>query len=331
MSTASSLLLLRDQGAGEGFARRAGRDAPGLGRIDLLTLQINVGKLCNQTCVHCHVGAGPHRKEIMTRETADRILKWLAASRVPAVDFTGGAPELNPNFRRLVEGARALGRRVMVRCNLTVIFEPGMEGLVDFYRGQRVELICSLPCYLEENVDAQRGEGVFEKSVEALRRLNAAGFGPPGDLLLKLVYNPLGDYLPPPQADLEADYRRELGRRYGIRFNELFTLANMPISRFAGLLKKGGRLGAYMRLLREAYNPDTLPGLMCRHLISVGWEGSLYDCDFNQMLEMALANGRPLKLWDVTPAQLIGRGILLGEHCYGCTAGAGSSCGGALA
>jgi len=325
----SSLLSIsRERG---GFARRAREDAPRLDRLALATLQVNVGKLCNQTCAHCHVGAGPHRREIMTAGTAERVLAWLAATSIPAVDITGGAPELCPSFRRLAAACRGMGRRVMVRHNLTVMFEPGQEDLPAFFRAQGVELVCSLPCYLEENVDAQRGRGVFEKSIEALRRLNAAGYGPPGGLPLQLVYNPVGEHLPPPQEALEADYRRELGARYGIRFHSLFTLANMPITRFASHLKRTGRAESYMELLRGAYNPATLPGLMCRHLISVGWEGTLYDCDFNQMLGMALANGRPLKLWDLRPSDLLGREILTGEHCYGCTAGAGSSCGGALA
>jgi len=312
------------------FGQRIRQDAVRLDRTSLTTLQINVGKFCNQTCEHCHVGAGPHRKEIMTGETAGRVIEWLAASRVPAVDITGGAPELNPSFRRIVESSRALGRRVMVRNNLTVIFEPGMGWLPEFFRDQGVELICSLPCYLEENVDTQRGEGVYEKSIRALKMLNGAGFGPPGELVLNLVYNPVGAHLPPPQKALEEDYRRELGERHGIRFNELFTITNMPISRYASYLKVIGKMDSYMNLLRSSYNPETLPGLMCRNLISVGWDGTIYDCDFNQMLDMAVGNGRPLKLWEAAPEDLIDRDIATGDHCYGCTAGTGSSCGGAL-
>ena len=313
------------------FIDRIRGDAANLDRTELSTLQINVGKYCNQKCAHCHVGAGPHRREIMTEETASRIIEWLEDSQIPNVDITGGAPELNPHFRRIVTRARSKGRNVMVRCNLTVVYEPGEEDLIDFYRENRVELICSLPCYLEENVNAQRGDGVFEKSIRALRDLNEAGFGPPGDLPLNLVYNPVDDHLPPPQEALEADYKRELLRRYGIRFHRLYTITNMPITRFASYLKVTGKLDSYMATLREAYNPGTLPGLMCRSLISVGWDGVLYDCDFNQMLDMSLGNGTPLKLWDVAPADLLGREILLGDHCFGCTAGAGSSCGGALA
>ena len=318
------------KGAGH-FKERVRRDAPHLDRTELTTLQINVGKYCNQTCAHCHVGAGPHRKEIMTEETASRIIEWLEGAQIPTIDITGGAPELNPHFRRIVAAARRRGRRVMVRSNLSVVFEPGEEDLIDFYRANRVELVCSLPCYLEENVDAQRGDGVFEKSIRALQELNKAGFGPPGDLALNLVYNPVDDNLPPPQEALEADYKRELLRRYGIRFHHLYTITNMPITRFAGFLKSRGKLESYMARLREAYNPETLSSLMCRNLISVGWDGVLYDCDFNQMIGMSLGNGAPLKLWDVTPDDLLGREILLADHCFGCTAGAGSSCKGALA
>ena len=312
------------------FIDRIREDASLLDRTELTTLQINVGKYCNQKCAHCHVGAGPHRKEIMTEETASRIIEWLEDTQIPTVDITGGAPELNDHFRRIVTSARLKGRHVMVRCNLTVVYEPGQEDLIDFYRENRVELICSLPCYLEDNVDAQRGDGVFEKSIRALRDLNEEGFGPPGELELNLVYNPVDDNLPPPQEALEADYKRELLERYGIRFHHLYTITNMPITRFASYLKVNGKLDSYMATLREAYNPETLPGLMCRNLISVGWDGVLYDCDFNQMLDMSLGNGTPLKLWDISPEDLLGREILLGDHCFGCTAGAGSSCGGAL-
>ncbi len=327
---ASISLPLSSNGAVR-FMDRIREDAPRLERTELSTLQVNVGKYCDQTCAHCHVGAGPHRKEIMTEETASRIIEWLEETSIPNVDITGGAPELNAQFRRLVASARRKGRHVMVRCNLTVVYEPGQGDLIDFYRENRVELICSLPCYLEENVNTQRGDGVFEKSIRALQDMNEAGFGPPGDLALNLVYNPVDDNLPPPQEALEADYKRELLRRYGIRFHQLYTITNMPIARFAGYLKANGKLDSYMDTLREAYNSETLPGLMCRNLISVGWDGVLYDCDFNQMLNMSLGNGRPLRLWDVAPAELLGREILLDDHCFGCTAGAGSSCGGSLA
>ncbi|MBT3351325.1 MAG: radical SAM/Cys-rich domain protein [Nitrospinaceae bacterium] len=331
METSAALPTIETGERNTHFQTRIAEDAGRLDRTSLGTLQVNVGKFCNQTCEHCHVGAGPHRKEIMTSNTAGRILDWLASSDIETVDITGGAPELNPNFRQIVETARALGRHVMIRCNLSVIFEPDMEWLPAFYREQGVELICSLPCYLEENVDSQRGEGVYEKSIRALLALNEVGFGPPGELTLNLVYNPVGAHLPPPQKELEEDYRRELGERYGIRFNELFTITNMPISRFYSYLKISGQAESYMNMLRTSYNPDTLPGLMCRNLISVAWDGTLFDCDFNQMLDMSLGNGTPLKLWDTLPENLIGRDILTGNHCFGCTAGTGSSCGGALA
>ena len=331
METSAALPTIETGERNTHFQTRIAEDAGRLDRTSLGTLQVNVGKFCNQTCEHCHVGAGPHRKEIMTSNTAGRILDWLASSDIETVDITGGAPELNPNFRQIVETARALGRHVMIRCNLSVIFEPDMEWLPAFYREQGVELICSLPCYLEENVDSQRGEGVYEKSIRALLALNEVGFGPPGELTLNLVYNPVGAHLPPPQKELEEDYRRELGERYGIRFNELFTITNMPISRFYSYLKISGQAESYMNMLRTSYNPDTIPGLMCRNLISVAWDGTLFDCDFNQMLDMSLGNGTPLKLWDTLPENLIGRDILTGNHCFGCTAGTGSSCGGALA
>lgn len=301
------------------------------------TLQVNVGKLCNQACHHCHVDAGPKRTEIMTRGTAERIIAVLAQSpATAAVDLTGGAPELNPHFGFLVEQARALGRRVLVRCNLTVLFVPGMEHLPRFYRDHAVELICSLPCYTAENVDQQRGRGVFDRSIEALQRLNAAGYGLSGSpLTLNLVYNPLGAFLPPPQATLEARYREELERAFGIRFHHLFTITNMPIKRFAEQLQRWGKYDDYMGLLVNHFNPHTVAGLMCRSLLSVGWDGTLYDCDFNQMLELPLRSRdgarRPLTVWDVSGLDaLAGTPITTASHCFGCTAGAGSSCGGAL-
>ena len=294
------------------------------------TLQINVGKQCNQACRHCHVDAGPHRTEAMTRKTVDRVLSFLAASPIPTVDITGGAPEVNPSFRYLVRRARELGRRVMVRCNLTVILEPGQEDLPEFYREHEVELVCSLPCYLEENVDEQRGRGVFVKSVKTLRTLNRLGYGQmETGLLLHLVYNPVGATLPPAQAELQADYQAELWTRYGIRFNRLYTIANMPIHRFADYLKRQGNYGAYMRTLQGGFNPGTVAGLMCRSQISVDWQGNLYDCDFNQMLDLH-PDGGPRKIWEVSPEDLVGRRVRVADHCYGCTAGAGSSCGGEL-
>lgn len=298
------------------------------------TLQINVGKLCNQACHHCHVDAGPRRTEIMALATAERVLELLAASpTIETVDLTGGAPELNPHFRLLVERARALGRSVIVRCNLTVLFEPGMDGLVDFYRENQVELVCSMPCYRAENVEAQRGKGVFAKSIAALRRLNDAGYG--RGLRLDLVYNPVGPFLPPSQVELEAHYRDELGRGFGIDFNHLLTITNMPIQRFAHQLHQWGKYSEYMGLLVNHFNPATVDGLMCRRLVSVGWDGLLYDCDFNQMLEMPIlaSEGRaPLTIWDCDDlGSLAGASIRSGAHCFGCTAGAGSSCGGTLA
>ena len=303
-----------------------------LSRKSPTTLQVNVGKLCNQACHHCHVDAGPRRTERMTRETAERVVEVIAASaRVETVDITGGAPELNPNFAMLVERARALGRKVIVRCNLTVTLEPGMEWLVEFYRRAGVELVCSLPCYTAENTDRQRGAGVFDKSIAAMRQLNAAGFGR-GELRLDLVYNPIGASLPPPQAELEGQYREELTRNFGVVFDRLLTITNMPIARFANQLNSTGSHSAYMSLLVNHFNPATVDALMCRDLVSVGWDGRLYDCDFNQMLEIPLGGKADSTIWDVDDVgTLAGARIATGSHCFGCTAGAGSSCGGAIA
>ena len=314
-------------------ALRRDRLAP-LRRLTPHTLQVNVGKLCNQACHHCHVDAGPKRTEVMTRATAERVADLLEASAgIRAVDVTGGAPELNPNFSYIVERARAAGRGVMVRCNLTVIFVPGMESLAEFYRANRVHLVCSLPCYTAENVEKQRGRGVFEKSIEALRLLNRIGYAR-GDLVLDLVYNPVGPVLPPPQPQLEAEYREQLGKNFGITFNHLLTITNMPISRFAQQLHQWGRYTDYMGLLVNHFNPATVAGLMCRTLVSVGWDGRLYDCDFNQMLEIPLGavdEGKPLTIWDIDDVgRLAEAPIATGAHCFGCTAGAGSSCSGAL-
>ncbi len=310
-----------------------------LRREPVQTLQVNVGKLCNQACHHCHVDAGPKRTEIMTRPTAERVIALLAASPgVETIDLTGGAPELNPHFAFLVEQARALGRQVIVRCNLTVLFVSGMEHLPQFYRDQGVQLICSLPCYTAENVDGQRGQGVFQRSIEALQLLNRLGYGCAGSpLTLNLVYNPLGAFLPPPQPALETRYREELGRLFGIEFHHLFTITNMPIRRFADQLQRWGKYDEYMGLLVNHFNPQTLPGLMCRSLVSVGWEGTLYDCDFNQMLELPIRSWggpvtRPLTVCDVACLdEVAGLEIRTAAHCFGCTAGAGSSCGGVLA
>ncbi len=295
------------------------------------TIQVNVGKLCNQACHHCHVDAGPRRTERMTCATAERVIDLLAASGgVETLDVTGGAPELNENFAMIVKRARALGRKVIVRCNLTVTLEPGMEWLIDFYRRAGVELVCSLPCYTAENTDRQRGTGVFDKSIAALKNLNAAGFGR-GELRLDLVYNPIGASLPPPQVELEAQYRDELARNFGIVFDRLLTITNMPIARFANQLNGTGSHSAYMSLLVNHFNPATVDALMCRDLVSVGWDGRLYDCDFNQMLEIPLGAGAAT-IWDIEDVGAIaGTRIATGSHCFGCTAGAGSSCGGAIA
>ncbi|MCI0455821.1 MAG: arsenosugar biosynthesis radical SAM protein ArsS [Gemmataceae bacterium] len=278
-------------------------------------LQVNVGKLCNQTCRHCHVDAGPDRREVMSRETMQACLDVLARTDIPTLDITGGAPEMNPHFRWLVCEARALGRRVIDRCNLTLLLAPGFEGLPEFLAQQQVEVVASLPCYLPQNTDAQRGEGVFEKSVRALRRLNEVSYGEPGSgLTLTLVYNPVGASLPPPQAALEAAYRRELHERYGIVFNQLFTITNMPISRFLDDLLRTGQLEPYMQRLIDAFNPATAAGLMCRTTLSVGWDGRLYDCDFNQMLDLGLLQGSPQHIREFDERRLVGRRTVTGQQ-----------------
>jgi radical SAM/Cys-rich protein len=299
------------------------------GRTEIL--QINVGKVCNLTCNHCHVNAGPKRREIMTRETADRVLAWLADTDIPTIDITGGAPEMIPDFRYLVGRVHALGRHVIDRCNLTILIEPGYETLAQFLASNEVEIIASLPCYSMSNVDTQRGDGVFDDSIKALRLLNSLHYGLDSKLPLHLVYNPVGDFLPGPQAELEADYKRELRDNFGIVFNRLFTITNMPIARFAAWLRQNNKLDSYMELLASSFNPSTVSSLMCHNTISIGWRGEVYDCDFNQMLDLQWRNGRPLYLWDIDPANIEGREILTGDHCFGCTAGCGSSCGGALA
>jgi radical SAM/Cys-rich protein len=294
-------------------------------------LQVNVGKLCNQTCRHCHVDAGPDRREVMSRETMQDCLDVLARTDIPTLDITGGAPELNPHFRWLVGEARHLGRHMIDRCNLTILLGPGYQDLPEFLAGQRVEVVASLPCYLPENTDAQRGNGVFDKSITALRRLNAVGYGQPDSgLVLTLVYNPLGPSLPPPQVALEAAYRRELKARYGVVFNRLYTITNMPISRFLDDLLQHGRYDQYMQKLIEAYNPAAAEGVMCRTTLSVGWDGRLYDCDFNQMLDLRLATGLPRHIRDFDFTQMEHRPIVTGQHCYACTAGCGSGCQGAV-
>ena len=300
-------------------------------RID--TLQVNVGKLCNQTCTHCHVDAGPTRTEVMTRETAEAVLDVVRRyPELRTVDITGGAPEMNPHFEYLVERCRAMGRHVMDRCNLTVFFVRGKQHLPQFLAGHQVEVIASLPCYLEENVDQQRGKGVYSRSIEALQQLNTLGYGMEGaGLVLNLVYNPLGPKLPPPQAGLEADYRDELAKRFGIRFNRLYTIANMPINRFLDDLHRSGQYDMYMERLVASFNPGSVDGLMCRNLISVNWDGRLSDCDFNQMLDLPVDGAAPRTIHEFDLALLARRLVVTGLHCYGCTAGAGSSCAGAIA
>ncbi len=305
-----------------------------LRRVRARVLQINVGKLCNLTCGHCHVNAGPKRKEIMTRETVDRVLDWLEQTDIPVVDLTGGAPEMIPDFRYLVErlGAMTPRRHVMDRCNLTILLDPAQDGLAEFLAGQRVEIVASMPCYSPANVDAQRGDGVFDASIRALQLLNRLGYGRGGSLPLHLVYNPLGASLPGPQAELEADYKRELRAHFGIVFDGLYTITNVPVSRFASYLRNHGQFQGYLDLLVESFNPQTVAGLMCRDTINVSWTGEVFDCDFNQMLKMQWrGEGRGLFLWDIDPGMVENREILTGDHCFACTAGAGSSCGGALA
>lgn len=297
----------------------------------ITVFQINVGKLCNQTCRHCHVDAGPDRIETMSRETAAQCLAALAQTDIPTVDITGGAPELNPNFRWLVEQARGLGRHVMDRCNLSVLLLPSQADLAEFLAGHRVEIIASLPSYRAGQTDAQRGEGVFDKSLEGLRLLNRFGYGRPGSgLALNLVYNPAGAFLPPRQEAIEAQFKKELRARHGIEFNRLYTITNMPISRFLEFLIESGNYDQYMTRLANAFNPIAAAGVMCRHTLSVGWDGRLYDCDFNQMLELPVDHEAPSHIRDFNPTQLHHRRIVTHNHCYGCTAGAGSSCAGAV-
>jgi radical SAM/Cys-rich protein len=308
-------------------------DFPPIARGRTDTLQVNLGYRCNQACLHCHVNAGPTRTEAMSPETLRTVVAWLERHRPALLDITGGAPELHPQFRALVIEARGLGLRVMDRCNLTILSEPGQESLAEFLAAQQVEITASLPCYTEELVDRQRGAGVYERSIAGLQRLNALGYAQPGrGLTLNLVYNPQGPKLPPAQAGLEADYKRELGTRHGIAFDHLFTLANMPIQRFGSTLISRGEFAPYMALLKSSYRPENLDGVMCRSLLSVDWQGFVHDCDFNQMLGIPIVvDGRPrVKLADLLDRDLDGQPIAVADHCWGCTAGQGSSCGGAL-
>ncbi len=306
-----------------------------LRRSDLEILQLNLGRLCNLTCIHCHVSAGPRRKEIITPETVDRILEWYGRHPVPTVDLTGGAPEMAPEFRRLVTRIREIrpDARIIDRCNLVILNEPGFEWVGPFLEENEIEIVASMPCYSPDNVDAQRGNGVFDRSIEALQELNRRGFGTGHDRKrLDLVYNPNGAKLPPAQDELEEDYKRELRNHFDIRFDRLITITNLPIARFARWLSREGLYEDYLQTLRDAFNPATVDHLMCRDTLSVGWRGEIFDCDFNQMLDMQLEGeeGQRLFLWDVSPAMLKGRRIATGDHCFGCTAGAGSSCGGSL-
>jgi radical SAM/Cys-rich protein len=305
---------------------------PALRRARLETLQVNLGYKCNQSCLHCHVNAGPARTEMMRRETIADVLVFLQISKAKSLDLTGGAPELNPHFRELVTRARELGVRVIDRCNLTILEEAGQEDLASFLAKNQVEITASLPCYTEELVDRQRGKGVYEKSVRGLQRLNALGYGDEGSgLVLNLVYNPQGPSLPPAQDKLQADYKRVLGETFGVRFNHLYTLANMPIQRFGSTLISKGQFNEYMALLHGAHRDENLEQVMCRTLISVDWQGNVYDCDFNQMLDLPLGGKKPVQLSDLIGRDLEGTPIAVRDHCYGCTAGQGSSCGGALA
>lgn len=298
-------------------------------------LQINVGKLCNLTCVHCHVNAGPKRKEIITGETIDKILEWYEKTDIPTLDLTGGTPEMIPDFKRLVKAVRNFDqpRKVMDRLNATIINEPGYEWVAEFLAEHKVEIIASMPCYEPENVNEQRGDGVFDSSIKAFQKLNELGYGRDPELTLNFVYNPNGGFLPPAQEKLEADYKREMKEHFDIDFHRLFCIANMPIARFASYLKRNGELQDYMQLLRESFNPSTVPGLMCRNTINVSWEGDIYDCDFNQMMKLPITENSSrdaMKLWDVNIDTFTQKPILTGNHCYGCTAGSGSSCGGSL-
>ncbi len=311
--------------------RQYGFPAIRRGRVE--TLQVNLGYRCNQSCLHCHVNAGPNRTEMMSRETIADVLAYLSVAGVRRLDLTGGAPELNPHFRNLVLRASELGVHVMDRCNLTILEESGQEGLAEFLAGQRVEVIASLPCYLEDNVDRQRGKGVFKRSLRGLARLNSLGYGHEGSgLELNLVYNPQGPILPPAQDALEAAYKRILHAEHGIVFNRLYTLANMPIQRFGSTLVSKGGFDAYMALLRAAHRDENLGSVMCRTLVSVDWQGTVYDCDFNQMLGLPLVvEGRArTQLSELIGRDVEGNSIVVRDHCYGCTAGQGSSCGGAL-
>nr|BDT29296.1 arsenosugar biosynthesis radical SAM protein ArsS [Bacteriovorax sp. HI3] len=314
------------------FAKKIRDHKIDLKRSAIETLQINVGKLCNQACHHCHVEAGPLRTEIMSEATVDRIIALIEKTpTLKTIDLTGGAPELNPSFKKLVLFARSRNLEVIDRCNLTVFYEKGQEDLPQFLKDNKIHVIASLPCYTKDNVDKQRGRGVFDKSVEALKLLNSLGYGVPGTgLALDLVYNPGGAFLPGAQEKLQADYKKELKHYFNIEFNNLFTITNMPIKRFLDDLNRQGKYESYMELLVNNFNPKAADSVMCKTLVSIGWDGQVYDCDFNQMLELPAA-AKKITLWDFENFnEFVEKTIALGDHCYGCTAGAGSSCGGAL-
>lgn len=310
-------------------------DFPPIRRNTLEILQVNLGYLCNQSCLHCHVAAGPNRKELMSRETIEHLLPILEIPSVHTLDLTGGAPEMNPIFQEIVLEARSLNVKVIDRCNLTILLEPGFENLAQFLAENEVQIVASLPCYLEQNVDGQRGKGVYQKSIDAMRLLNSLGYGQDGsNLTMTLVYNPIGPYLPPPQKDLESEYKSYLYDHFGIVFNQLFTITNMPIARFGSTLISKGEFENYMNLLKDAFSAANLAGLMCRNLLSVDWQGYVYDCDFNQMLNMNITSpdsNEPLHIRDIVVNTLSNIPVNIADHCYGCTAGQGSSCGGALA
>jgi radical SAM/Cys-rich protein len=315
------------------FAERLQLGGQSLRRYGVDVLQVNLGRYCNLACIHCHVESGPTRKEMMSRENVDAVLQFLGRTRISTLDITGGAPELHPDFDDLVKSVHRLGTHVIDRCNLTVIFEPGKDYLPEFFKAYGVELVCSLPCYSQENVDKQRGKGTFDASIRALQLLNEIGYGQTGtDLVLNLVYNPVGPHLPPPQDKLEQDYKGMLSKQFNITFNHLYCLTNMPITRYATHLKLRGEYTRYKELLESNFNAASLDQVMCRKLISVGWNGLVYDCDFNQMLEMPMLDehGKPLHIASLELDQVSTREIAVGDHCYACTAGAGSSCGGAL-
>ncbi len=327
------LRVLADTGspAFDEVLRRHGLPALETGPIEIL--QVNVGKLCNQTCAHCHVDAGPDRKEIMTRETAEQVIELLRRHPIPTLDITGGAPELNPNFRWMVREAFRLGRHVIDRCNLTVLLIKAQRDLAEFLAAHKVEVIASLPSFRKNGTDAQRGDGVFDKSIQALRMLNALGYGDGNGngLKLGLVHNPVGAFLPGNQASLERDYKRELDRRFGVGFDNLYTITNMPISRFLDFLERSGNLERYMDVLVQSFNPGAAGSVMCRSYLSVGWDGVLYDCDFNQMLDLPVGFGAPQTLSELLESGDLHRRVRTDRHCFGCTAGAGSSCAGAVA